>query len=410
MSIDQGKPVPRRTFMKSAATTSVGLLIVQPRIAFGSDANSTLQLGLIGCGNRGPWIANFFEQHTNSKCVAVHDYFKDQVDTAGTRFDIPEGRRYIGLDGYKELLESGVDAVAVESPAYFHPVQTVAALEAGKHVYLAKPIAVDVPGCTTIIETARKYEDRLSTVVDFQTRKNPQYQKAAAMVHDGIIGEPVCGQAFYHTRRLNIRTKPGTPTAPLRNWFFHIALSGDIIVEQNIHTVDVANWYLQGHPVAATGRGGRRVRTDVGDAWDHYVVTYTYPNDVLIDFSSTQFTTGFDDICTRLFGSNGTVDSHYFGAVSVAAKSRNMPAEKTGNIYADGAITNVKEFVASITEGKYLNNTKESADSTLACILGRMAGHSGGTVTWDEMMATNERLDPELDLPVDGPHQPRVPV
>ncbi|MEX2016253.1 MAG: Gfo/Idh/MocA family oxidoreductase, partial [Candidatus Hydrogenedentales bacterium] len=385
-------PLPRRAFIKSAAAAS-SLLLVQPRIAFGAQANETLRLGLIGSGGRGPWIANFFEQHTNSKCVAVHDYFKDQVDAAGNRLNVPEDRRYIGLDGYKELLASDIDAVAIMSPAYFHPEQAVAALEAGKHVYLAKPMAVDVPGCQAIVDAANAHPE-LTTLIDYQTRKNPQYQKAVQMVHDGAIGAPVCGQAYYHTRRLNIRTKPGDPTAPLRNWFFHIPLSGDIIVEQNIHTIDVANWILDARPLAATGTGGRRVRTDVGDAWDHFIVTYTYPKNVLIDFSSTQFVTGFDDICTRIFGADGTIDAHYFGDVSVTAKSKTMPPENTGNIYADGAITNVKEFVASIVDNKPINNTEASADSTMACILGRTAAYTGTTVTWEEMTGKGERLDP----------------
>src|SRR5690606_37046952 len=130
---------------------------VSPKTAFGSEANSKMELGLIGCGSRGPWIANFFEHHTNTKCTAVHDYFRDKVTAAGERFQIPENRRFVGLDGYKELLETNVDAVAVLSPAYFHPIQSVAALEAGKHLYLAKPIAVDAPGCQAIVDAAKKH-------------------------------------------------------------------------------------------------------------------------------------------------------------------------------------------------------------------------------------------------------------
>jgi predicted dehydrogenase len=196
----------------------------------------------------------------------------------------------------------------------------------------------------------------------------------------------------------------------LRNWFFEIALAGDIIVEQNIHTVDVANWFLQGHPVKANGTGGRRVRTDVGDAWDHFIVTYTYPNDVLIDFSSAQFTTGFGDICTRICGSDGTVEAHYFKECFLEAKKVKIQPESTGNIYSDGAITNVKEFHQSIVDGKFLNNTQQSADSTMSCVLGRMAAYEGKTITWDEMVKRNERLDPKLDLPANGPDLLPEPV
>ncbi len=402
-------PHDRRTFLKTTGAAG-GLMIAASKTAFGADANSRLQLGLIGCGGRGPWIADFFEKHTNTKCVAVCDYFRNQVQAAGTRFGIAADRQYVGLDGYKELIASEVDAVAVESPAYFHPEHAVAALEAGKHVYLAKPIAIDVPGCLAIVEAAKKHGAKCSTVVDFQTRKTPAYQKVAKAVHEGAIGEPVCGQAYYYAPRLNIRTKPGTDVAKLRNWFFEIALAGDIIVEQNVHTVDVANWFLQGHPVKAHGIGGRRVRTDVGDSWDHFIVTYTYPNDVLIAFSSAQFTTGFGDICTRICGSDGTVEAHYFKECWVDAKRVKIPSESTGNIYSDGAIANVKEFHQSIVDGKYLNNTQESADSTMSCVLGRMAAYEGKTITWDEMLKRNERLDPKLDLPANGPDLLPEPV
>jgi len=370
--METSQPFNRRKFLKTASAAT-GLLIVSPQVAFGYQANSKLELGLIGCGGRGPWIANFFEQNTNTKCVALCDYFRNQTKAAGERFGVGEKMQFVGIDGYKELLASDVDAVAVQRPAYFHPIHVVAALEAGKHVYIAKPIAVDVPGCLAIVEAAKKHEKQVSTLVDFQTRKNAAFQKVAKAVHEGAIGELISGQAYYYAPRLNIRTKPGTDVAKLRNWFFDIPLSGDIIVEQNIHAIDVANWLLQAHPVKAQGTGGRRVRTDVGDCWDHFVVTYTYPNGALIDFSSAQFTTGYSDICTRIYGSLGTADTHYFGECSLQSKQVTIEPEATGNIYTEGAIQNIKDFHQSIVDGKLLNNTQESADSTMAAVLGRMA-------------------------------------
>lgn len=397
--------------MKTASAATAGLLIVQPSTAFGTEANSRLQLGLFGCGQRGPWIANFFRQHTNSKCVAVYDYFADRVEEAGRLLEVGEDRQYVGIDGYREILAADdVDAVAVQSPAYFHPEQTVAALEAGKHVYLAKPIAVDAPGCNAIVEAANKHEKKLSCLTDFQTRNNEVFIQAAKAIHDGAIGTPICGQAFFHAGRLNIKTKPGTDVARLRNWSFDIPLSGDVPVEQSIHMMDVANWYLQDRPEKATGTGGRRVRTDVGDNWDHFVVTYTYPDGAIIDFSATQFLQGFTSLCTRVFGSEGTVDSYYGRNVVVRNKSGAVVDGNTPTIYSSGAINNVKDFYASIMEGKYVNNSEEAANSTLTMILGRMAAYRHGTVTWDEMLAKNEPLDPKLDLPKDGPYTPVEPV
>jgi predicted dehydrogenase len=184
---------------------------------------------------------------------------------------------------------------------------------------------------------------------------------------------------------------------------FDKALSGDIIVEQNIHVLDVANWILQGHPVKACGTGGRKARVDVGDCWDHFVVSYWYPEDVLIDFSSAQFTEGYDDLCDRIYGTTGTIETHYGGEVKVRAKSGGYRGGNTASIYQDGAVANIKAFSASIAEGKPYNNADESANSTMTSILGRMAAYQGKTVTWDEMLAANEKLDPKLELPQNGP-------
>ncbi|MBM3290467.1 MAG: Gfo/Idh/MocA family oxidoreductase, partial [Candidatus Hydrogenedentes bacterium] len=367
-----------------------------------------LRVGVIGCGGRGAWIGNLFQKHANARVVAVHDYFKDLADSAGERLDVPADKRFIGLDGYKQLLANGdVDAVAVISPPYFHPDHAVATLEAGKHLFLAKPIAVDVAGCNAIAAAAEKAKGNVSMLVDFQTRANPFYQEAVQRVRDGAIGDFVCGQAFYHTGRLGLKAAPGTETARLRNWVFDKALSGDIIVEQNIHVIDVANWILDAHPIEAWGAGGRKARVDVGDCWDHFVATFRYPNGVLIDFSSTQFNYGFDDLCDRIFGTQGTIETHYGGDVFVKSKKGNWPGGKTDRIYEEGAVANIKAFCDSIASGAYLDNIRESADSTLSAVLGRMAAYGERKVTWNEMAASNERLDPHLALPDNGPTTPR---
>ncbi len=393
----------RRQFMAATSAAVGGLLILPARNALGAAANETLQVGLIGCGGRGAWIGELFQQHSPSKIVAIHDYFRDRVDEAGQRLDVPPERRYVGLDGYRELLASDVDAVAIISPPFFHPEQFVAAVDSGKHAYLAKPIAVDVWGCQEIREAARRNRGRLSMLVDFQTRKDPLYIQAAQHVHDGMIGEPVSGHVYYHASRLNPRMPDGTEVARLRNWVFDKALSGDIIVEQNIHVLDVANWYLKNHPTSAWGMGGRKGRVDVGDCWDHFIVGYTYPNDVHVDFSSAQFTQGFDDLCTRIYGNAGTVDSHYGGQVIIHNKQGGWRGGMTDQIYQAGAIANIKDFHASIASGAFIDNIDESAQSTLTSVLGRMAAYGKREVTWDEMIASNERIDPHLALPADGP-------
>jgi predicted dehydrogenase len=392
----------RRGFLKSAAGAA-GLVILAPASVRGFKANSRIQLGLIGCGGRGKWIAGLFNEDGHYQVAAVADYFKDRATEAGEKCAVPAERRFTGLDGYKQLLQGKVDAVAIISPPYFHPEQAVAGLEAGKHVYLAKPIAVDAPGAQAIAAAAAKTKDKLTCLVDFQTRANEFYKGAFEKVKEGLIGKPVCAQAYYYAGRLGLHAKPGTEQARLRNWVFDIALSGDIIVEQNVHALDVANWFLQGHPVKAVGAGGRKARTDVGDCWDHFVVTYWYPDDVLLDFSSGQFTQRYDDICCRVYGTLGTFDSHYGGLVNILAKTGGYRGGQTGAIYKEGAQANIKAFAEALLAGKPVCNAEESANSTMTAVLGRIAAYTGKTVTWDEMIKAGEKLDPKLNLPADGP-------
>lgn len=405
MSPTSADSMGRRDFLKvtAAGAAAAGFLMVRPEAVRGMEANSKIEIGVIGCGGRGPWIGNLFQEGGSAKVVAVHDYFKDRATAAGDKFAVAPDRRYTGLDGYKELVKGKLDAVAVISPPYFHPDQAVAALEAGKHLYLAKPIAVDVPGCLAITAAAEKAKDRLSTLVDFQTRANDFYKGAVEQVRGGLIGKPVSGQANYFCGRLNKHANPGTQTARLRNWVFDIALSGDIIVEQNIHVLDVANWILDGHPVKAYGTGGRKSRTDIGDCWDHFVVTYWYPGDVLIDFSSGQFVEGYGDLGCRVYGTLGTIDTHYSGMVNIRAKTGGFRGGNTGGIYKEGAVANIKAFCESIQQKKFINNAQDGANSTLTAILGRIAAYENRLVTWDEMMKANTKLDAKLDLPKDGP-------
>ena len=286
MAAGPGTRCRRRDFLKTTIATAAGWTIVKPTAVRGSQANSRLDIGVIGCGGRGRFVSRLFQQHTNTKVVALHDYFADRVQKLGDELSVDAGARFTDLDGYKRLVDLKLDAVAVESPPYFHPEQAIAALQAGKHLYLAKPMAVDVAGCLAIERAVRAAGPARHVLVDFQTRRDPLFREAAARVHRGDIGPAVLGHVYYHAGRLKPQAPEGTQTARLRNWVFDKALSGDIIVEQNIHVIDVANWYLQAHPVKAQGTGGRKARVDVGDCWDHYVVTFTYPDGVLVDFSS----------------------------------------------------------------------------------------------------------------------------
>ncbi len=399
MSDPTPQGMARRDFLKSAAVATAGVTVVQAKSVKGSRANSKVELGIIGTGGRGVWFGKLCHKHADIQVVALADPFDDRLKVGRDALKVDASRCHKGLDGYKELLASKVDAVSVTSPPYYHPEQVMASIDAGKHVIVAKPVAVDVPGCNIVLEAGKKAEGKLSLLIDFQTRSTPLFIEAAKRVHAGDIGKPVLGQVCYHGGRLSPRVDPKkrSDAARLRNWVFDIALSGDIIVEQNIHVLDVANWYLRSHPIKAYGTGGRKVRTDVGDCWDHFVVTYWYPNDVLVDFESTQFAKGYSDLCTRLFGSNGTVDSHYFGHVSIKG-DKPFKGGDTKGMFTDGTVANIKALVESMRSAKPINNAKESVDSNLTCILGRIAAHENRTVTWDEMIKANKRMVADLKL------------
>jgi predicted dehydrogenase len=328
----------------------------------------------------------------------VADYFQDHVDAVGDQFQVEAAQRFSGLGGYRRLLEQKLDAVVIESPPYFHPEQAAAAVEAGKHVYVAKPIAVDVPGCLGIGASGRAATaKKLCFLVDFQTRANKLYQEAVKAVHGGEIGKIVsaeanyhCGATWDHMDQL-LRKDPTNPEVRLRAWGVDRVLSGDVITEQNIHALDVACWMLDAEPIRACGTGGRK-REFVGNCWDHFAVIYYFPNDLVLSFNSHQSGYGYDDIMCRVYGLKGTADTHYFGNVTVKAKEFRSDGN-VGNLYSDGVETNIATFHDSITRGDWANPTvAPSVRSNLTTILGRMAAYKNGMVTWQEMMQAKEKF------------------
>ena len=393
----------RRAFLTSSAGAA-SFTILRPETVFGSQANSTVEVGIIGAGGRGNWIGAFFPEFAGAKVVAFADVIRQRLDATREKFKVDASRAYYGPEAYKELAQSKLDGVVIETPPYYHPEHAMAAVEAGKHVFLAKPVAVDVPGCKTILATGKKAQGKVSFLVDFQTRAQPVYQEAAARIHRGDIGKTMMAQVFYYAGRPSQdKSAPGMDPgqARLLNFYMDKVLGGDIIVEQNIHVIDVANWFLQGHPTMAFGTGGRGdwsgTNYNTGDAFDHFLVTFWYPNGVHADFSSHQITRHFSDLCVRCFGLKGAADTHYGGSLRITGENAWSGAEKD-DTFRQGAINNVKAFVDSIRTGKLVNNAAQAVESNLTCILGRMAAYRGRVVTWDEMMGSNEKLEAGLKL------------
>jgi predicted dehydrogenase len=311
--------ITRRKFLASTGAAAMGFTIISPQLVRGTEANSKINLGVIGCGGRGSWIADLFVKNGYYDLVTIADYFQDRVNSTGDKLKVEANKRFTGLSGYKRLLEQKIDAVAIESPPYFHPTQAAAAVEAGKHVYLAKPIAVDVPGCQSVAESGRKATARKQAfVVDFQTRAMPSYQEVLSRVHKGDIGKLVTVYAEYQTSLMfedrdgQLRKAPQDPEVRLRSWGIDRVLSGDVITEQNIHALDVATWFVNADPIKAHGQGGR-ARPFLGSCWDHYSVLFFFPKDLEDAFTSKQVGFGFDDIMVRAHGTTGTAETNYVG-------------------------------------------------------------------------------------------------
>ncbi len=393
----------RRQFLRASAWMggSVWLAGLGAAPAVRAADTDRIKIGIIGCGGRGAWIAGLFAAHGGYDVVACADYFQDKVDALGQKLNIDPSRRFTTLSGYKKLLECKLDAVAIETPPYFHPEQAAAAIDAGKHVYLAKPLAVDVPGCRTITETARKArEKKRAMLVDFQHRANPFYQETIKRVHEGAIGTFTYGEAFNQCDGLSLQVPPGTPEARLRNWIFDIALSGDPMVEINIHTLDVMNWIFQKPPLSVVGSGGRKVVHETGDCWDHCGLMFQYADGVPVTFTSKRYKDGAENdkhLIVNVYGTEGRVNTKYGGREIIMGKNF-YAGGTTGGLYKEGVVSNIATFHKQVTTGDFQNPTVEpSVQSNLIAIMGRTAAFKRKLITWDDIKGCNEKLDAKLD-------------
>jgi predicted dehydrogenase len=379
----------------------------------------------LGCGGRGTEDAtNLID--AGARVVALADLFQDQLDGARASFDkiqpakgfaaLDKAQLFVGPNAYQQMAASKeVDAVVIATPPYYHPLHLEAIVGSGKHVYLEKPVAVDVPGAIKVIQIGKRAEGKLSLDVGFQIRDCPPFVELVKRIHDGALGKIVCGEAHYLTGYID---RPAWPNASpterrLRNWVYDRVLSGDIIVEQNIHVIDICNWILEGHPLKASATGGRRGRPADGDAYGNYNVVFRYPDDVDVTFSSTQFAKGWWDVTERFFGTKGTSQSPYSGPLGIwgeqpwqyadPAQTSAQPQafSTTGSFHSNLEYADAekkKAFVESITSGKFHNQAAKGAESALSCMMARTAAYTGREVSWDETLKSTEVWDSQIDL------------
>ena len=263
---------------------------------------------------------------------------------------------------------------------------------------------MDTPGCISIGESGQKATAQKKVfVVDFQTRASEFYREAVKRVHRGDIGRLVTGWANYPWGVGNF-PGPATPEDRLRNWYCIRELSGDFIIEQNIHTLDVGTWVLNADPIKAIGAGGSRKLRSYGNIYDWFNVHFHFPNDFVLSYTGNQCTPGAPtEIACRVYGSKGTFDSDYYthvkidGMPEIAYKGGEWPAVGENALYTAGTVVNIKEFHEAITKGNYENATvAPSVRSNLTCVLGRTAAYEKREVTWAELLAKKEMWTPDL--------------
>jgi len=415
----------RRLFLKNAALISAAT-ILKPSVVFGTKANSAVRLGIIGCGNRGTAVISSMSTNTNVAIVAMADLFSDKLQTAlpilnklNTAKQLPEvstANIYQGSKAYMQLLENkNVDAVQISTPAYAHVDFLEAAVAAGKHVYCEKPVAPDVAGCVRALKIADKLNGKQSVVIGFQIRHASPYMEMVKRIQRGDIGDIITVQLYYFSSGSAIHELKNISDDELRirNHFHFNALSGGILLDQGIHMLDVCNWVLNGHALNAVGRGGKKNALPVGDAWNNYQVLYQYPNDINVSIHSTQIGPVFGDVCCRFLGTKGSAEAHYSGGVFINGDNKwdsgiaRTESEITAEQRASGAFLSAlgdadrnkeQHFINSIESGNYLNEIKSGVESTLTAIAGRDAAEKNKAMTWDEVLASNERIDPKLNL------------
>lgn len=412
----------------TTAVVAAGALIVKPQLIRGSQANSAIRIGLLGCGNRGSTVAASFVANSKNNCrvVAIADLFDDRLQAAKKLWDgVASKNGYPGIDpklmfkgpkAFEQIANCDqCDIIILSSPDYFHPQHLEAVVDAGKHCYCEKPAGVDVEGCRKFIEIGKRAEGKISIDCGYVVRNAPCFSEVVERIHNGAIGKVSFGSLHYFAPCI---TYPDFPNASplerrIRQFYWDNVLSGDTIVDQDIHVLDIANWTVGTHPEKAIGSGGRKVRQDASNIWDNWTLSFTYPDDVHMNFSAVQYGTvdsgNLWDVGVKFIGDLGIGEAYYngFGRITGKQPWSSIPVNERGDFSAIagdfGGMAHMMDikaslFVESIISGTYHNQTRECAESALTAILGRMAAYSGEEVTWSEMMASNQSYQGQIDL------------
>lgn len=403
----------RRDVLKMAGVALAGstlptFAILNPNRAFAGVNADTLKVGLIGCGGRGSGAANqALKADPNVVLWAMGDIFKDKMDASlenltkvhGPKVKVDEGRKFIGFDAFKKVLDSGVDVVLLATPPHFRPEHLTAAINAGKHVFCEKPVAVDAPGVRKVLDAAKLAKQKnVSLMSGFCWRYHEPKRASFARILDGAVGDITAIYNTYDTGTLwSFPRVSGWTDAEyvLRNWTYYTWLAGDHIVEQAVHSIDMMAWAMGGKlPVSVVGTGGRQVRTDAlfGNIFDHFSVVYDYDNGVKGFHHSRQQANCENSYLVQTLGTKGSAMVNCARNVHEITGANPWKYEGAQN---DMYQTEHNELFASIRSGKLINDGEFMAHSTLTAIMGRMAAYTGKRVTWNEALNSTEKLGPD---------------
>jgi len=394
----------RRDFIRTSAVSlgATSALFAAPSAAWASGSDR-IRVGLIGCGGRGSGAAaDIVKGAEGIDLIAMGDLNPDRLASSrgnvakalGDAYKVDDAHAFTGFDAYQKVIDSDVDLVILASPPGFRPAHLRAAVDAGKHIFTEKPVAVDPVGVRSVYESAEIARLKgLGVVAGTQRRHDTKYVEAIGRLHDGAIGEIVAGQVYWNQGGLwSVDRTPAMSDMEwqVRNWLYFTWLSGDHLVEQHIHNIDVANWALRAHPVRANGVGGRQSRTDpkYGHIFDHFCVELEYPNGARIM-----------SMCRQQDGTSRRTGENFIGTKGTSDGNSVIRGENAWR-WPEGAATvnpYVQEhtnLVASIRAGKPLNELRQVAESTLTAILAREAAYTGQAITWDEIEASDLNLAP----------------
>lgn len=411
----------RRELIKTTGVLGTAALLsgTERLWAAGSDK---IRIGVIGCGGRGTYdTTNCLNAAPNVELVAMGDIFQERLDRCrdqltqklGEKVKVTNETCFTGWDAHKKVLACDLDMVILTQPPYFRPAHLRAAIEAGKHVFMEKPVAVDPVGVRSVIESAKMADEKgLTIVAGTQSRRMAHLMEGMKRIHNGDIGEIVGGQCTrigggMLTWREETRVRqPGWSDMEwqLRRWLFLTWLSGDFITEMHIHNLDVVNWALDAHPVQCFGLGGRQARTgpEYGNVYDHFAVEYEYPNGTRIEYMGAQIDKASHRQNQRIVGTKG----------QAYTDSGNLIIEGSRPFKYDGpqpspVIKQHADQIAAIRGGEHLNEGKRVAESTMTCIMGRMSAYTGRAMKWDwAMNASKLDLSPPKDQFGDLPMRP----